>query len=422
MNSCITCRKTIRSDRQYVSCGLCKKIAHRACTDIKRCEFQSAQRKSKTVEWHCNTCWYNIQHNVSRCQCDYCTQRRIDAISFEIPEYERSDFSMILSVRDDTVSSMDATQVLSPVRDPNASIPAYEPRPGMHVSSWEQQQLASRLNGIQSEETRPSSIPRSEQVSSVLNDSSSLNVDQSGPSWIQPNATDITINNTSVDIRCYREPIVSATPPKVNFIVTTDGARKGGVIITANPYGWKYYSENAKLGRYFVCSVRSCKGRLTVPDISDTSRFKMTGYHTCAPNISAQLNIDLSQKVKTLANQEPYTNASTIAKKAIDEIIPNSPSQPLTGLTSIQNLCKQGNRARQDIRETPPRDMNDLLTMQFCKEQFPEHFFRWDITVSNGSEERRHVFFATQKQMTYLAMATEWRIDSTFGVMEWTGK
>ena len=221
---------------------------------------------------------------------------------------------MILSVRDDTVSYMDATQVLSPVRDPNASIPAYEPRSGMHVSSWEQQQLTSMLNGIQSEETIPSSIPRSEQVSSVLNGSSSLNVDQSGPSWIQPNSTDLTINNTSVEIRHYREPIVSATPPKINFIVTADGARKGGVIITANPYGWKYYSENAKLGKYFVCSVRSCKGRLTVPDISDTSSFKMTGYHTCAPNISAQLNIDLSKKVKSLANKHPYTNASEITK------------------------------------------------------------------------------------------------------------
>ena len=77
------------------------------------------------------------------------------------------------------------------------------------------------------------------------------------------------------------------------------------------------------------------------------------------------------------------------------DVVPSSPSQLLTGLTSVQNLCKQGNRARQHVRDPIPKDMNDLLTMQLCKEQFPDSFFRWDIKVSNEDEIRRHVFFAT---------------------------
>ena len=388
VNKCVSCCKTIPSGRHYITCGFCKKIAHRVCTDITCNEYNRVQRESATFDWHCQGCWHRIQHNGEQCPCEYCNKRRMDGISFEIPDYERSDFTMISSdmssARNNTVSSMDATQILSPVRYPDDTVQPSQQRPGMYASSWTTDQLAPMLNSVPSVDI----------------------TDQSGPSWVQPDNTEATINNTSVEIRCCREPIVCATPPRVNFIVTTGGAKKGGIIITANPYGWKYYQDHSNKTKYFRCSVTGCKGRLIIPNISDTASFIMKGHHICAPNISSQNNIELSKKVKALAKENPYTNGSDLANQAMRDVVPSSPSQPLTGLTSVQNLCKQGNRARQHVRDPIPKDMNDLLTMQLCKEQFPDSFFRWDIKVSNENEIRRHVFFATEKQMTYLAMAT----------------
>ena len=394
---CINCQVKVNSNRQFVTCGFCKQVVHRTCTDINRTDYQKEQKKGRTIDWHCNSCWNNIQQNGQLCNCSPCHKRRIEASSFDFPSV------------DNTVSSMDTSQLLSPIRNPQAA----EHRRGMHVSSWEQNQLTSMLNTVSSANQSVSSSDNPVEQSNFAHSISSVSaINQSGPTWIQPETTDTTMNNTSVEIRCCREPIVSATPPRVTFIVTTVGSSKGGVIVTANPYGWKYSQESKP--KYFVCTANKCKGRLIIQDLNDTSSFKMKGCHTCAPNMSSQINIEISQKMKSLAKENPYKNASELAKQVIKEVLPETPSQPLSGIISKQNLCQQGNRARQDKREKIPRTKDDLLTMQLCKEQFPGNFFRWSIKVSKENDERRHVFFATEKQITYLAMSTEWRIDSTF--------
>ena len=106
-------------------------------------------------------------------------------------------------------------------------------------------------------------------------------------------------------------------------------------------------------------------------------------------------------------------DASKLVKLAMSDVLSKNSTKPLSGVTSMQNLGKQANRSRGFVsRKIPGKD--DLLNFDLKPEYFPEDFFRWDITVTRGNDVRRHVFFATEKQMTYLAMATEWRIDSTF--------
>ena len=320
---CINCQVKVNSNRQFVTCGLCKQIAHRTCTDIKRADYQKEQKEGRSIDWHCNGCWNNIQQNGQLCHCNPCRERRIEARSFNFPQV------------DNTVSSMNTSQPLSPIRNPEDTSPAAEHRRGMHVSTWEQGQLTSMLNAVSSTDQYVSSVNNPIEQSNFEHGLSSVNsydqsvsssgnpveesnfaysissvsvTNQSGPTWIQPVTTDTTMNNTSVEIRCSREPIVSAIPPRVTFIVTTSGSSKGGVIITANPYGWKYSQESKP--KYFVCTANKCKGRLIIQDLNDTSNFKMKGYHTCAPNMSAQLNIEMSQKMKSLAKENPYKNAS----------------------------------------------------------------------------------------------------------------
>ena len=392
---CIICQTKVYANRQVVTCGLCQQVAHRTCTDISRSDYQKEQKKGRNVDWHCSTCWNNISQNEQLCRCSFCHNRRMAAISFEFPWGNT------------TVSAMETSQPLSPVRNPDVTTEALEPCSGMHVSSWRTDQLSSLLDNANTADNINIDHRSSISMHSSVNAS-----DESGPTWIQPESSETVVDNTAVEMECMREPIVSENPPSVTFIVSAGCARRGGVIITANPYGWQYFQESKP--KYFTCTVRNCKGRLIVKDINDTSSFKMKGYHICAPNLNAQINTEMRQKIKIAAKENPYTNASDLAKKVYKEVIPESPSQPLTGVVSMKNLCKQGNRARQDQREQIPRSMEDLLQMNFCKEQFPENFFRWDIKVSRQNDERRHIFFATEKQMTYLAMAAEWRIDSTF--------
>ena len=258
---CITCQTKVYAKRQFVTCGLCQQVAHRTCTDISRSDYQKEQKKGRTIDWHCSTCWNNISQNEQLCRCNFCHNRRMEAISFEFPWGST------------TVSAMETSQPLSPVRNPDITAEVDEVQSGMHVSSWQTDQLSTMLDSV-----NPTDHSNDDPRSSTSLHSSVSTSDESGPTWMQPESCESVVNNTAVEIVRSREPIVSATPPSVSFIVSTGCGRKGGVIITANPYGWQYFQESKP--KYFTCNVRHCKGRLIVKDLNDISSFKMKGYHT----------------------------------------------------------------------------------------------------------------------------------------------
>ena len=87
-----------------------------------------------------------------------------------------------------------------------------------------------------------------------------------------------------------------------------------------------------------------------------------------------------------------------------------SPVKPLTGsVTSATNQLLRvlgWTRLRQKLRPEDPTD----LDFELEEEHIPDHFFRKDVQV----RERRHLIFATDKQLRQLGNVKSWYIDGTF--------
>ena len=188
--------------------------------------------------------------------------------------------------------------------------------------------------------------------------------------------------------------LIEVPTPTVTFQVHYEGSHKGGTIIIANPYGWKYQHDTSI---YFKCVDRSCKARLIVgKDLTITSAFKPNKKpHTCSPNQAASLNVMIKKETIKNAKEQPYTDTGVIAGKAYAKFIPAD--APLCGLRTKQNLGKMASRARKPLRGNIP-SKDDLLTMELTEDMFPADFYRWDVVVeresANGvSDVRRHVFF-----------------------------
>ena len=70
------------------------------------------------------------------------------------------------------------------------------------------------------------------------------------------------------------------------------------------------------------------------------------------------------------------------------------------------------NRCRQNDRPEEPEGM-DFVIQEEC---LPANFFRADIEI--GKEKRRHLIFATDRQLELLASAQRWYVDGTFWVVK----
>lgn len=89
--------------------------------------------------------------------------------------------------------------------------------------------------------------------------------------------------------------------------------------------------------------------------------------------------------------------------------MPIVPEHPKVG-----NLTRTANRHRQRNRPPHPNDIDFELDL----ESIPENgdFCLADITVGDGEDERRHLMFGTQEQLTLLRQAKRWYMDGTFKV------
>ena len=73
-------------------------------------------------------------------------------------------------------------------------------------------------------------------------------------------------------------------------------------------------------------------------------------------------------------------------------------------------LARRGNRARQKLRPTDSTTLVFDLDFTYISRQF----FRADISVEN----RRHILFATEEQLSMLKRAKTWYADATFKVVK----
>jgi len=75
----------------------------------------------------------------------------------------------------------------------------------------------------------------------------------------------------------------------------------------------------------------------------------------------------------------------------------------------MYDKVRNANRCRQRLRPAAPVDL--AFTLETDK--LPENFFRSDVLV----KERRHVIFATDRQLELLSKARRWYVDGTFWIV-----
>ena len=84
-----------------------------------------------------------------------------------------------------------------------------------------------------------------------------------------------------------------------------------------------------------------------------------------------------------------------------------SDTTPCASLPKPANIARAANRLRQRLRPQDPLDLEFNLHM----DSIPKGFLRSDVWVTDS---RRHLIFATKKQLEFLKDAKTWYIDGTF--------
>ena len=97
--------------------------------------------------------------------------------------------------------------------------------------------------------------------------------------------------------------------------------------------------------------------------------------------------------------QNPFTSAYSIAETVLLDA-PGVPNQ-----RSVDYLGRIANYSRQATRPRHPKRLDFQLSMEFV----PASFVTFDVTVG----QKRHLMFATERQLGLLCSAKRWYVDAT---------
>ena len=125
--------------------------------------------------------------------------------------------------------------------------------------------------------------------------------------------------------------------------------------------------------------------------------------HNHPAEVGAALAASITAKVKARAVADIFRPASAIVEEVLLE---DMEDVPCPCLPRPEYIARAANRHRQRLRPKEPTDLNFDLD----EENIPEGFLCGDVKV----RDRRHLMFATDQQLEYLARAKTWYVDATF--------
>lgn len=159
------------------------------------------------------------------------------------------------------------------------------------------------------------------------------------------------------------------------------------------------------------CSVRN-KVYATCSAIMDQTGEDFCKITTTQPSPKSR-GIDLAFKITTQVKAKCKEDLYRPAPDIVDEVLMqeiSNPTRPLSAVPAPGTLAWTGNQKRQ---RNGPRHPTDFM-FKVQEEQIPADFFHQDVEVSG----RRHLLFASNKQLELLAKGKTWCMDGTFRVVK----
>ena len=122
--------------------------------------------------------------------------------------------------------------------------------------------------------------------------------------------------------------------------------------------------------------------------------------HNHPADVGAAVSATISAKVKAIAAENILRPASSIVEEILLQELTDA---PCPSLPKPEYIARTANRFRQRLRPKDPTD----LAFELKHDHLPAGFFRADVQVHG----RRHLMFATEQQLQYLARAKNWYVD-----------
>ncbi len=217
--------------------------------------------------------------------------------------------------------------------------------------------------------------------------------------FMQPN---LPREDDLLDERPY-DAVPCDVPPTTYKLV--EGGSNQGKTKLGDSDGYSYYNKktNPKT-TWWACSKRSC--RALVKQQEDQFIPGLHSHdHPPEPNVIEAM--EMTRDIKRAAAEKIFTPASQLVDEAIRNNLPEAPS---TAFRGPDNLARAANRHRAAKRPKDPVD----LDFELDERSIPPGFLVDDVRV----DERRHLVFATQKQLELLSKAKNWYGDGTFKVVK----
>ena len=151
----------------------------------------------------------------------------------------------------------------------------------------------------------------------------------------------------------------------------------------------------------FFSKVNPC--RALVIERSDGSFQLSATAHNHPADPGAAVSAAITATVKAKAAADIFRPASAIVEEVLLDQMTDG---PCSSLPRPEYIARAANRKRQQLRPKDPLD----LDFELEEGHIPDGFFRSDVKV----RDRRHLMFATDQQLQFLARAKSLYIDGTF--------